>query len=500
MDGKTKGHRIAYLGAAMALLTPAHAWGQAQPPSNQPTTNDFAVDLFQGVVFAPTRVTSMGGAYAGMAEGTGGLSANASSPAVRAPTSLTWLDFDLDASLSIPLNLFENDDFDNSGDLDADYSNFIYLAGALQMQAGPFGAGAFGDLQRYELQFPGSEDETFVTVGRYHVLTAVHFFGNQFAVGGGIRALTLSVSNPEAELTVFGVSPQLGFHIRPDWMPFRVGATYRHPVKADFLIGSGESVGEDGLRRAGNLVLPREVVLPWEIEAGVAVQVGARPLNPEWLDPEEQVEELRDTFRARERARRASVRERVAELPPGPARDALRDQLAEEADRADERDRRELEYRLTHLKEERRARAQNWPREALLMTADLLLTGPVDNAIQLERFLGQSQPSGASSGPCRTVASGESVVISPRFGVEVEPFPEWVHTRFGTYYEPQRFTYATPECDDRSGRQHFTFGADVKLLTTTWFGLVPEVTYRLQGFGDLAPRFQSFGLGIGVWH
>jgi hypothetical protein len=50
------------------------------------------------------------------------------------------------------------------------------------------------------------------------------------------------------------------------------------------------------------------------------------------------------------------------------------------------------------------------------------------------------------------------------------------------------------------GRQHFTFGADLKLFTTTWWGLVPEVTYKVQGYGDLAPRYQSFGIGIGVWN
>ena len=50
--------------AGIALATPAQA---------QPTNNDYAVDLFQGPILAPTRVTAMGGAYAGYAEGIGGL-------------------------------------------------------------------------------------------------------------------------------------------------------------------------------------------------------------------------------------------------------------------------------------------------------------------------------------------------------------------------------------------------------------------------------------------
>jgi hypothetical protein len=28
---------------------------------------------------------------------------------------------------------------------------------------------------------------------------------------------------------------------------------------------------------------------------------------------------------------------------------------------------------------------------------------------------------------------------------------------------------------------------------------VPETTYKLQGYGDLAPRYQAFGIGFGVW-
>ena len=75
----------------------------------------------------------------------------------------------------------------------------------------------------------------------------------------------------------------------------------------------------------------------------------------------------------------------------------------------------------------------------------------------------------------------------------------WVQTRFGGYYEPNRFTYEGAGCTSRPGRQHFTFGADLKLFSTTWFGLVSETTYKLQGYGDLAPRYQAFGLGFGVW-
>jgi hypothetical protein len=89
--------------------------------------------------------------------------------------------------------------------------------------------------------------------------------------------------------------------------------------------------------------------------------------------------------------------------------------------------------------------------------------------------------------------------FSPRVGLEMEPVPLYVKTRFGSYYEPNRFSYEGPGCGDRPGRQHFTFGGDLRLFSSTWFGLVPETTYKLQAYGDLAPRYQSFGLGLGVW-
>jgi hypothetical protein len=156
-------------------------------------------------------------------------------------------------------------------------------------------------------------------------------------------------------------------------------------------------------------------------------------------------------------------------------------------------DEAELATAKVRLRNERRARSDNWPREHLLVTAELLVTGAVARGVSLERFLGQSQPEsvGASSA---IGTSGRHVNFSPRFGVEAEPIPTWVRTRFGSYYEPSRFNQPV-------GRQHFTFGADQRIFKTTWFGLVSSsVTYKLQASVDLAPRYQSISAGIGVWH
>jgi len=466
----------------------------------QPTTNDFAVDLYQGPILAPIRVISMGGAYAGYAEGIAGFVTNAASPAVRHSHSVSWLDLDIDASFSFPIPAFKNNDFDNSGDIDADYTSFIYLSAGGKIQAGPFGAGFFGDLQRYSLRFPPDEATTVVTVGRYHLLTAWQFLGGQLVVGAGARALTLGVSATDTELTMVGVAPQLGFLVRPDWTPFRVGATYRHAVSASTSVGSGESVDAEGVTRAGGLIVPDAVELPWELGVGLSLQVGPRPLNPAWINPRDHEKELRRAYSKRQRKRQRARNERLWRMAPGAARRTLHAKLWAEEQLLRQQEAEQQAADLKRLKDERRARARNWPREKLLLTAELLVTGPVDNAISLERFLAQGQAPQANTTTCSAVASGEEINFSPRFGIEMEPVPMYVHTRFGSYYEPNRFRYAPEACTERVGRQHFTFGADVKLFSTTWWGLVPEVTYKLQAYGDLAPRYQSFGAGFGVWY
>jgi hypothetical protein len=468
----------------------------------QPADNNYAIDLWQGPILAPIRVISMGGAYAGYAEGIAGFVSNAASPAVRHSHSSGWVDQDIDVAISIPLPLFDNNDFDNSGDLDADYSNFIYLAGGLQLQLGAFGLGFFGDIQRYSLSFPPEDEATVVTLGRYNLLAGWGFLGNQLVLGGGVRSMSLGIGAPGAALTFVGFGPQMGVLIKPDWTPFRVGATYRHKVTTNFSIGTGESIDPvTGVRRAGNLVVPNSVELPWEIELGTAIQVGSRPLNPEWIDPSDHEDELRASYRARQQARARRMNRQLAGVAEGGTRKVLERRLVAEEERRREREEGALAEDLSRLRDERRARAENWPRDALLLTFDLKITGPVENAIHLERFIsqGQAPPDGQES-DCIAVASGEELNFSPRFGLEMEPIKGWMHTRFGSYYEPPRYRHAPESCNDRVGRQHFTFGADVKVVTTTLWGLVPEVTYKIQGYGDLAPRYQAFGLGFGVWY
>jgi hypothetical protein len=481
--GPCQGWRLGVAAALVVLFGAASARAEPRPLKD----NHFSIDLFQGPILAPIDVTGISGAYAAYAEGIAAMVVNAAAPAVRDPASVNFFEMDGAGSISFPVNLFENNDFDNSGSIDYDYSNNIYgtLGGIIQI--GPMGMGATAELQRYSLT-DTQKQTTNVFVGRYHLLFAVRVLGDQLMLGAGARFATLYFESAQ-NLTMFGVAPELGILIRPDWQPFRLGATLRLPVDGGKLLGDAE-VGDDGVQRAGGLILPEHVMLPWELEAGLALQVGPRPLNPAWIDPRKEEQEMRVIFAAKERERHAAGEAELAAIGDLAAREARKRQLEEHEARALERDLAEERRMAAQLAEGRRARFWNWPREHLLLTAEVLITGPVQDGVSIQGFLGQNQ--GTERGANLVGASGERVNFSPRFGVEGEPIPNWVHIRLGSYYEPRRFGGV--------GRQHFTFGADLKLFKTTWFGLVPEVIYKVQTVADLAPRYQSFSVGAGVWH
>ncbi|WP_437682854.1 hypothetical protein [Sorangium sp. So ce131] len=483
-------------GAALAALAfAALALGLAPGASAQPLRdNQYAIDLFQGPILAPLRVTGIAGAYAAYAEGIAGMVANAAAPALREPFSTNWLEGDVAASISIPIELFENNDFDNSGDVDLDYSNFVYVTLGGQLQAGDFGLGVNAELQRYSVtpaaDAGGRGAKTSVVIGKYHFLGGVRLLGDALALGAGARAVTLSVDADRTSLTKSGIAPELGLLVRPDWASYRLGATLRLPVNGGRLRGEGMTVDEAGVKRGGGLILPNEVVLPWELEVGLAVQVGPRPLNPAWLDPHEQERELRARIARRRAAREERRRRELAGIGDPGERAARARALAAERARELAADERELAAGPAVLKRERRARYWNWPREHLLITAELLVTGAVANGVSMARFLAQNERESDAGSAVGT--SGAYVSFSPRFGIETEPLPGLVHTRFGSYYEPNRF--------GRVGRQHFTFGADLRVLSTTLWGVIPETAFTLQASMDFAPRYDSVSAGIGVWH
>jgi hypothetical protein len=474
--------------AAGIALTPAEAWAQAAPVKD----NGYALEFLTGPLIAPVRVTGFGGAFSAAAESVDGGAVNAAAPAVREPFSFDWFDYDLNLDISFP-GAYGGTDFDNRGqqanqDLRDKVDSFLYLNLGAQLQFGELGSSVTAEFLQYAISpaqagTPGLN----LTLGRYHALAAYGLAGNQFVVGSGLRGVTAQVNQQgggEATrtlLTMTGIAPEVGVVIKPDNLPYRLGATARAPV-------SGKSFGRgaiqedaNGVERAGPFILPSRVVLPWEFEAGVAFQLGPRPLNPPWINPHDVERPLSDRIAA---ARALRDHENAVELEklPEPQRSARRAQILREEQSLRALEDAHMDQESQRLRDVRKARFENWPRERLLILASVLVAGASDSAVALEGFLEQ-----------KLDYVGRSVTVTPRFGFESEPIVNFLRARVGTYIEPSRF-------EDGHARQHFTFGADFRLFPFSPFGIFGDQVWRAGFASDLAPRYANWGFGIGAWH
>ena len=439
-------------------------------------------------MLAPSRTLGLGGAYAGLAEGVDGTASNVAAPAVRAPFSSHHVDYDLTASISLP-GSFSSTDFENRGSLprgSADAGNFIYANAGLMLQVGPFGASFTIDSTSYTLTAPGgtaaapSGATLDARILRAHAIIAWAFLKHQLVLGVGLQGATMSLATGGLPLAPpSGVGPEAGMLLKLDDQPWRVGFSARAPVSG--AVGAGVTPGPDGVRRVGDYILPLSAVVPAQLTAGLAVQLGPRPLNPKWVDPSDQIAPLREKIEALREEREKRDSAELATLPEGPARTARQRAMdkTERAIRIVEDARIDAEERK--LAAERDARYQNWPRAKVLVVLDAVVTAPVDNAVAISSFLDQKSES-----------YGSSWTVSPRFGIEGEPIVDRFRLRFGGYLEPSLF-------DGGTARQHFTFGGDLKLFQWDFFGVLAPTIWQISFATDLAPRYTNWGLSLGVW-
>lgn len=442
----------------------------------------------------------MGGAYTAVAEGIDGATVNAASPGVREPFSYDWLDYDVDVDFSLP-GEYSGTDFDNRGPqqnpkLESTVDGFFYAHAGVQVQLGELGASATAELFKYTVQPATGGTGVALTYGRYHALVGYGLADNQLVVGGGLRIVTVQVSGAgtgaDAGGTIFtldGAGPEVGAIIKPNGLPFRLGATLRSEVGATVsgvvgevggLFGQGSSAPTK-LQTQNGFILPGRATLPWELETGLAFQLGPRPLNPLWLNPSEMENTVRERIDEARRRRARDYEHELDDTPPD-EREAKQRGQAEHESAIRHIEDEEIDVESRRLRADRVARQQNWPRERITVYGSLLVTGTSSNAVSLEGFATQT---------LQTV--GQSVSLSPRFGVESEPIRDLVQARVGSYLEPSRFS-------DGTTRQHFTFGGDLRLLPFSPWGIFGDQVWRLTIAGDLAPRYQNFGIGLGAWH
>ncbi len=144
---------------ALAVLSAsghASAGGPIGPNGQAITTSDYSLDLFQGPIFAGSRVTSLGGAYVAIAEDVDGDLQNPAAPAVRPFFSYTQFDYWLGFGITFPGDL-ANMDFFNSGSkthVPNSPNSFVFFTPAVNLQWGEFAIGLNLAIQRYALADP----------------------------------------------------------------------------------------------------------------------------------------------------------------------------------------------------------------------------------------------------------------------------------------------------------------------------------------------------------
>ncbi|HEU4536541.1 MAG TPA: hypothetical protein VFS00_20590, partial [Polyangiaceae bacterium] len=341
--------------------------------------------------------------------------------AVRVPWSYTHFDYDLSAGLTLPSTLAKTD-FDNNGTRGFAYRDFLFIDLGATFQSGPFGFGVTVDATSYRLDDDRSSVARALSVdlGRFRLAAAYAFDRNQLVVGVGARTGVLQLntagSDPQeiASLSA-GAGLEAGAVYGPLALPsLRVALAVRSAVITRLDPGAdGLEPDAQGDRVVGGLYLPERVVQPWEVEAGVAWQLGRRPLNLPWDDPNEEARALVKAVRSAQAARRA--RGEAEE----PARRASEEALVLRSREAVRAIRREAAERL--------------PRRRLLLLASVLASGPARGAVGVESFLVQ-----------QVDRSGERVSWTPRVAVEAEPAPAAVKLRAGSYLEPTRFRQGSP--------------------------------------------------------
>ncbi|MDX2054600.1 MAG: hypothetical protein SFV15_19520 [Polyangiaceae bacterium] len=488
-------HPLLYLALSASLIAAPRTVRAALPGNGERIeTNSYAVDLFQGPVVESSRAMGLGGAYTALAQGVDGIGQNPAAPAARPVWSFDRVDWDLSAGITFPSTI-ANSDFFNTGKgktqlpptREGDFV-FVDIAGALQI--GPWGLGAATGLQQYSV----NREPTAVTTGAdglrarisfYHLDLAYAALNHQLMFGVGIRGTGLSVVNQNvvtagSNQTLFataGNAPEVGVILSPTAESFRLGAAFQGAVTSETTEGKNQQVL---YAETDPMYLPSRVSLPWTLNLGAAYQFGGRPLNPRWYDPQELVHSVALGLERRRKRELAANK-------PTTAGDLNRPRGTTAADRAllASIEKSQLEQARRAFSKMLRARFRRLPRDYVLVSAALQISGASADAVGVEAFLS------------RTVnRSGQATIFSPRIGVESEPWPYHIKVRVGSYIEPTRFR-TNPE----SMRIHGTLGADFNVLNWSLFGVLDDPAFWRIGFvGDIARDYFASSIGIGFWH
>lgn len=463
----------AALGLGSSAFAHRAAWA-ADPPIRG---NDYTLEAFNGPVLANTRVTGFAGANAAFGDGLDGASVNTASPAIRPMSSLRFVEWDASVGISLP-GSFGASDYQNRGNRGSAAAldrtrQFLQVSAGFGLQVGHFGTAATIDVLRYTISgsnanplggvFSRSGGGLTLNFAKIGAKVAYSFNEDQLAVGVGARVLAMGydqlIGSRDGLFGFLGAAPEVGLVAMPKAQPYRLAITFRAPVIASPLA----ETGGPGVQRVGGYALPGRITAPWELEAGVALQFGRRPLNLSWEDPR--------GARNLARVQVMHARHERSKHPLPPDVEAARQSIEEQ-------------YIEAFYEQELAARRREMlrlPREKLLLLVSVLISGASGDATSVIGFVDQVRDQ-----------AGKNVTYSPRIGAEVEPIYDLVRVRAGTYLEPSRF-------EQGFSRQHFTFGGDIRLFRTPKVLFVPELDLCFNAAVDVAPRFANIGGFLCVW-
>jgi len=489
---------LAGLAAALAcgsLAGAARANGPIASNGEPITTSRYSIDLFQGPVFAGSRVTSLAGAYVAIAWDVDGMLQNPAAPAVRPFFSVTNFDYWLGFGLTFPGSL-EDMDYFNTGSktqIPNSPTSMVFMTPAAMFQFGAFGFGVNLELQNYGLGNVTSSEGVTARLSTafnvVHIQAAYAFARGELVLGMGSRILDMEVRtrgeglSSSIALQSIGTGIEIGALWKPRGQRFSFGGAFRSAINTTTSFSDAAVINDAGdvvyATDLGQFYLPTQAILPWDVNLGVAVEIGADPFNKPWMSEQHVAErtELRMRLRMLERQ---DVRD--AELARATTDQERKAILARYAP-LDAEDSAEIDAARTAAYwaiQEQLARAA---RRHVVLAASVLVSGQADSAVGIESFLSQT-----------VNRSGQETSVSLRLGAEMEVIPDWVRVRTGTYLEPTRFETSAP-------RAHFTGGFDVRALNWNVFGLWPDdYIWRVGVGGDIAHNYSTVSVTIAGWY
>ncbi|PIE20222.1 MAG: hypothetical protein CSA66_01010 [Proteobacteria bacterium] len=392
-------------GASLALAL-AVAIAVAAAASRPAVAEPVRLDVHRGPLVASSRITGLGGAFTGVAEGIDGALKNPASLANRPARSVTWFDYDL--TLDWLLTTGANLDYDADGLAIGEETSFSAVNLGVDLQLGPLAVGVLGATVSYE-----SEHGTAVIAGLSDVLIGVAwaFDDGSLIAGLGLNLRVFDLREPAvgAYGRFVGPSWDLGLLWRPRALPWRVGAQVRLGARVVESADEGDATALSQGRQVS------AIIAPYQIAIGVS------------------------HWRAADPQRRYNARLRSGSDVPS--------------------DRRRADLRY------------------LLLSADLVYTGPSRDAYNIEGFLHGSP-----------IRAGERGVLSVHVGAEGEVLSNLLRARVGSYLEPSRVKGTS------LGRLHLTGGVEVRLFRL-WKWQI-KATFAF----DAAARWKNLTLGFGVWN